>query len=332
MNLENYSKMTETSLRINSKYLPMFEFYNAYLSQLNVGVRVYIKQLYGGSELYECSTTDGQRDFTFLTTPISNAKCKNKKSIFNRLYSFDGTKIISGYITPNSYFEIYTEVGFIQNKEINISPILADELELNNAAKYLRKDAQYTIKFELNHMVKLDPAFNAEVTITNGTTNKIINSQNPALYVSGSGFTIKANTDAMVYFIGKYDINKWAQKEIDINASKGKIVKVSNVDDDILLDIGFEGYNPSTHFFDFERRDIYYKAGTNSNLAIEYVSKNLENKNNEFNILLIPGNNEENTLIINTYELRDIIPDFYFCHSNTNLQLSFLGKIQMKKK
>ena len=154
----------------------------------------------------------------------------------------------------------------------------------------------------------------------------------------------------MVYFIGKYDINKWAQKEIDINTSKGKIVKVSNVDDDILLDIGFEGYNPSTHFFDFERRDngvhyfdnmydklkenlvsgekvyIYYKAGTNSNLAIEYVSKNLENKNNEFNILLIPGNNEENTLIINTYELRDIIPDFYFCHSNTNLQLSFLGK------
>ena len=60
---------------------------------------------------------------------------------------------------------------------------MADEFELNNAAKYLRKDAQYTIKFELNHMVKLDPAFNAEVTITNGTTNKVINSQNPALYV-----------------------------------------------------------------------------------------------------------------------------------------------------
>ena len=82
-------------------------------------------------------------------------KCKNKKSIFNRLFSFEGTKIVSGYITPDSYFDIYVEVKNDTNKVINLSPIM-DEFRTNNNAKYLKKDVEYKINFELNHLIKLE--------------------------------------------------------------------------------------------------------------------------------------------------------------------------------
>ena len=355
INIINYFKLTQMNMRINSVYLKWFAFCNAYLNNLNIGANIYIKQLYGGSELYECSASDGQRDLTFLTTPISNKECKNKKSLFNRLFSIDGTKIISGYITPDSYFDIYIEIGLDQKNEINISPIMTDELETNNAAKYLRKDVNYTINFKLNHMVKLDPTFNAEIIITNGESSIIINSEKRASPVNGSGFTIKSNGDAMVYFIGKYDTNKWAQKEIDIDKSRGKIVMTYNVDDDLVIDTGFKGYCPSTilmkrqpgsgsdHYFDNmydklkeqlvdgEKIYIYYKADKNKNLGIHYLDKSLANKNNEFNIFLIPGNNEYYTLAIYSYEVKQLMTDFYFCHNNTNLLFSFSRNDQNSK-
>jgi hypothetical protein len=59
-------------------------------------------------------------------------------------------------------------------------------------------------------------------------------------------------------------------------------------------------------------------------LKIEYVSKSLDNKNNDFNIYYIPGTNEENTLLINTYEIRYIKPDLHFCSANTIFKLSYL--------
>ena len=106
IDFNNYKNISQMNLRINSKYLPWFEFYNAYFSQFNTQINLFIKQLYGQSDLYECSAADDERNLNFLTTPISNEKCKNKKSIFNRLFTFDGTKILSGYISPDS-FSIY---------------------------------------------------------------------------------------------------------------------------------------------------------------------------------------------------------------------------------
>ena len=254
INFINYMKVNPMNLRINSKYLPWFEFYNLYLNQFDIKVNVYIKQIYGGSELYECNADDvNEKDLTFLTTPISNAKCKNKKSIFNRLFTFDGTKIISGYITPDSYFDGYAEINN-DDTTIDISAITKDELQLPNTARYLKKNVEYTIKFTLDHIIKLEPGFDAEITITNGQTSTKINTQNPTAPVSGNGFTIKSNNDAMVYFFGKFS-KELVQREINLEQSKGKIVKVSNVEDDILLDIGFEGYYPSTLPFDFRRRE-----------------------------------------------------------------------------
>jgi len=108
-----------------------------------------------------------------LTTPISNVKCKNRKSIFNRLFTFDGTKILSGYVAPDSYFDIYVEIN--KEKEstnIDVSPIMSQQTKMNHASKYLRKNIQYNINFSLNHMIKLEQTgLDIEVTITKGENN-----------------------------------------------------------------------------------------------------------------------------------------------------------------
>ena len=350
VNFNNYIKLTQINHRFYSKSFPEFDFYNGYFNNLNIGINIYIKQLYGGSIIYECNADDvDEKDLTFITTPISNKKCKNKKSLLNRLFSLDGTRIISGYITPDSCFDIYAEIDDKENTNIEISHFMTDVLHKNNTAKYLRKNIQYTINFQLDHMVKLDPAFNAEITLTNGDSNIILNSQNLASYVSGKGFTIKSNDDAMVYFFGRYNNMIWAQKEIDIDRSKGKIIKVSNIEDDLLMDIGFEGFYPSTHPLEYprikngvhyfnniyeklneklaigEKVYLYHRADYNRNLVIEYIEKNLDNKNNEFNIFLIPGNDTKNALAINTPDLEYLIPDIHFCHIDTTLQLSILN-------
>ena len=56
--INNYIKLAQMNIRISSKYLPFSEFYNVYLNQLNLKINFFIKQLYRGSELYECDTSD----------------------------------------------------------------------------------------------------------------------------------------------------------------------------------------------------------------------------------------------------------------------------------
>ena len=60
-------------------------------------------------------------------------------------------------------------------------------------------------------------------------------------------------------------------------------------------------------------------------MVIEYIEKNLDNKNNEFNIFLIPGNNTKNALAINTPDLEYLIPDIHFCQIDSTVQLSILN-------
>ena len=352
INLKNYMKLTQMNLRINSNYLPWNEFYNLFFNKLNMKdkVNIYIKQIYGGSDIYECDADDyDERNLTFLTTPISNVKCKNKKSLFNRLFSLDGTKILSGYLSSDSYFDIYAEINHEpENQVINISPIMKDSLGWTNTAKYLRKDIEYTLNFHSDHIIKLEPGFEAEITITNGQITSIINPKNPTFEISGKGFTIKSNNDAMVYFIGRFSAREMAQIEIDIERSRGKIVKISNIDTEIYLDIGFEGYYPSTFISELLRKDsntyyiynlydklkgklvdkekvfIYYYPGKDNYMSVEYIENNLDNKNtNDFNIFLIPANNEINSIPIkNLYEDSIFKADFHFCKNDAIVQVT----------
>ena len=156
----------------------------------------------------------------------------------------------------------------------------------------------------------------------------------------------------MVYFIGRFYEKEFVQREIDIERSKGKIVKISNVEKDIEVDIGFKGYYPSTilvekyirsngvvylsNIYDKlkeklapkEKVFIYHGVDVNKNMQIEYFGKNLENKYTDYNIFLIPANNEINSLVINTYNShRDnttLITDFQFCEKDAKLKISYI--------
>ena len=181
--------------------------------------------------------------------------------------------------------------------------------------------------------------------------------------MSGEGYTIKSNIDALIYFIGKLPSEVF-QKEIDLEKSRGKIIKISNIferDKNFTIDLGFKNYCPlKLHMdileypfdksLDFKIRDngvlyldniyeklkvklieneklfIYSTSEQINKLKIEYIGYNLNNKNNDFNIFLINKNNEENTIIINTNQKDPIMTDIYFCEPDTTLRLTFLGK------
>ena len=294
--LENYINLIQANYRLNSNYLPFFEFYNLYLNGVDIKLNIYIRQLYGGTELYECEADDVNVDnLEKITRPVSNYKCKNKKTLINRLFNFNGEKIISGYITHDSYFDIYAEIDN-DNNIINKSLIMMDSLDNNNTAKYLKKDIEYYINFNESHKVKLEPGFNAEINLSNGLSTFILNEENPTAEITGNGYIIKSNTDAMVYFFAK--IQSEYLKQIKIENREGKYVKISNISlsnyTEITIDFGFEGFLPSSFPIDASYTNgtiyldnlynkmktklvkdeylyIYYYRNINQHFIIEYL-------------------------------------------------------------
>ena len=349
-NLKNYEKLSQINIRFNSKLLPFFEFYNFYLNQMNLKLNFYIRQIYGGSELYECNADDfDQKNLISLTNPISNIKCKNKNSIFNRLFSLNGKKIISGYISHDSEFDIYVEIQNDKNTFINLSPIMSENYRSRNNAKYLKKGIKYTINFFLNHLIKLEPGFIAEIVITNGKNTFIINPKKPTVELYGEGYTIKANKDSMIYFFERLP-TEIIQKEIDIEKIKGKIINISHSDkskgNNIIIDFGFKNYyssnilhNINISNFSFAYHDNLYEKikvklvqgeklyiySNNKNLNIKYIENNLNYKNNDYKIFLISPNDKNNSIIINFDKKGEINPDIYFCKKNTKLYLSLFS-------
>ena len=349
-NLNNYENLPQINIRFNSKALKFFEFFNFYLNQLNLKIDFYIRQIYGGSELYECNADDfDQKNLMILTSPISNIKCKNKTSLFNRLFSLNGTKIISGYIAHDSEFDIYAEIQNDENTFINVSHIITQDSESKNNAKYLKKNIKYTINFFLNHLIKLEPGFDVEIVITNGKNSSIINKKKPTAEIYGEGYSIKANNECMVYFLQRLP-DDIIQQEIDIEKIKGKILNISYfnryVNGFLLIEFGFKNYWPlnvqnKVNIWDYiyyddiyEKRKVelvqdekLYIYTEKRKLNIDYIDNNLNYANNDYNIFLISPNNENNSIIIN-FELdnfddaAEITPDIHFCQKDTKIFLS----------
>ena len=354
IDIVNYLKLSQANFRLNSYYIPFYEFYNLYLNGIDAKVNIYIRQLYGGTELYECDT-DGVniKNLDKLTTPISNAKCKNRKSLINRLFNFNGEKIITGYITPDSYFDIYAEIDKDTNS-IDINPLLISKLNIYSTAKYLRKGVEYKMNFPANHLIKLEPGYNAHITITNGQTSSSIDPEHPTTKVAGDGFTIKSDNYAMVYFFGRLPSS--GVKQVKIENKENHYVIITNVEKELIVDFGFENYFPSTYPFDSrvingtlymdnlynklktklvtgEFLYIYYLSDTNPNLQVKYIQNNLNIKNDDFKIFYMPKNDDnnsaENTIVINAYEYQ-IIHNIKFCAPNTNINLYLEGRYKEK--
>ena len=152
----------------------------------------------------------------------------------------------------------------------------------------------------------------------------------------------------MVYFFGKISNMEISQMEIDIEKSKGKIVKIENFSTKMIIDIGFSGTYPSVIPFKEDVREnrvkyldnvyeklkgrlvngeklfIYSYSKNMDNVKIDYIEKNINNKNNDFNVFLISEKEQKNTIILNIDELREIITDIHFCKSDTIFKLSLL--------
>ena len=153
----------------------------------------------------------------------------------------------------------------------------------------------------------------------------------------------------MIYFIEKLP-DGYNQMEIDINRSAGKIIEIIYKEKrgSYIIDLGFEKYCPSNSPLIEDIEGIYcyldniydkikgklvngeklyiYSKNFEHIQEIHYTGKNLNNKNNNFNIFLIPKN-EENSLVVKTRNkgYNKIIFDLFFCERDTILQIKILN-------
>ena len=338
------------SLRVNSDALPFNEYFNFYVSEkLNAKIKIYVRKIYGSSEFYECSADPYDKfNISIITKPLSS--CKNKKSLLNKFITFEGGKILSGYLDLNSYFDIYIDLEE-ENKDINPN-IITDGFPKINPAKYLTKGVEYNIKLEGKYMVKLGPGFNAEISIYDGTNKNILklNTENPKGTVNfeGSGIKIKSYNNAIVYFYSKLPSGV-KQVKIDNKTGKNIMLKIEP-STNYYLDFGFEGYSPS-NLMDYDIDDYYYRYEENpeyyypienlydklttklsegeflyiyyedseTDVEIDYSFNNLNNPKNQYTFMVIPKTDGKNdNLIINNYEKNNIRYQVNYCKNPGN--------------
>ena len=260
------------NLRINTGIFNFNEFFNLYLYESEVNSNIYIKNLYGETHLYECESDPiDNNDLSIITKPINN--CQNRKSILNRIYNLNGTKIITGHFDLNSFMDIYLDF----NDNSNIIKMFPLIMGLNrNIFKYLKKDQEYILDFDADHLIKLEPGFNAEISIyDNKGKNYIITTDNPTVELHGKHFKIKSNNDAIVYFYGKIlenlNLNKFRVKQYKLDLKNGENIEIKFIDSaSFAIDFGFEGYflNDFMSFFisevhsggTFYKENIYEKS------------------------------------------------------------------------
>ena len=135
----NLTNFFPSNLRIITDQNDFYEYMNFLLIDIKKKINIYIKKYYGKDDIYECDPNSiDTNDLTILTRPISI--CKGKKSILNKIYRLEGTKLISGFYGPNSLYDAYFD--FDDNGKILINDLLS---YFNNTAKYLKKDMEYNI-------------------------------------------------------------------------------------------------------------------------------------------------------------------------------------------
>ena len=214
---------------------------------MNNEFNIYIKNIFGENELYQCKSDSFDiNDLTYLTKPILN--CEGKKSLFNNLFSLDGNYLFSGYLGYNSFLEIYIDYSVNQENEEGVIIPLSyfSQRTFYNAAKYLKKDIIYSLGFMCDHLVKIDNDLNTEVIIyDNNNYTVILNSTNPVRYLKGYGYKIKSNKNIMIYFYRKL-LSNMKQVLIDKNYKEKNIkikIKETKEYSQYCFDIGFKGYS-----------------------------------------------------------------------------------------
>ena len=106
--LLNIFDLSQLQIRINSDYIPISEYFNFYFFNMDKNINLYIKQYYGPSELNEYDTNAVDlNDLSNLTKPMRNSQ--NLKTAFNKMINFKTDRFLTGYLGPNSFYDIYFE-------------------------------------------------------------------------------------------------------------------------------------------------------------------------------------------------------------------------------
>ena len=352
-NYKEINQLFPINIRLNTDYNEFYDFINLYFYKADNNINVYIKKIYGNTDIYECNSDSiDKNSLSFLTKPISI--CKNKKSILNKIYNFGGSKIITGYLGYNSYFDVYAEFND-DNTVIKIPDLTKDSFK--NLAKYLKKDLEYTLNFSANHLVKLEPGFDAEVLIYDDKTSIKLNSENRTAELKGYNYKIKSNNNAMVYFYGRLLEN---YEQIKLEPNKGKIIEIKmNPNISYIIDFGFKGYNPmdllSFNNLSFEKDGIiyveniyeklktqlveneflylYHKTTYGEEIIINYDNENLLNSNNnDYNFIVVPGGEINKALIINNRNKNKIKFQINFCSQPHDIKMLYQSAVASKEK
>ena len=280
------SKNIYLNSRINTDKILINDYINIYIDKFDKKYNLYIKKYYGSIQLYESKyVLNNISNIDILTKPIKNIT--DKKSIFNRLIQINQNQLFTGYISSNSLLDIYLEEDN-NNKDIYLS-------DFKNR-KYLKKDIEYQFHFNLNHLIKLESQFDAEVTVYNDHMKIKINKKNQTGILIGDNFKIISNDNVTVYF---YPKTEKFQRRIEPN--KGDIIEILYTSENLVsysIDFGFEGFEPPPKTVKFQRRiepskgDIYeINKEENPQNSLNYFNGSLylENLYDKLDIKLAPG-------------------------------------------
>ena len=257
--------------RQNSEIGDFYDIFNKITLNIDEKVNIYFRKYYGYSNIFEIDlgTHYDISNLLFLTKPIKTYE--NEKSILNRLCNLESNKLYSGYLDYQSLYDIYIDFD-IDNNEESLVKIQKEDNPFNNLIKLFKPKIKYLIDFEVHHLIKLDPNFNATVTIKDFEKTIILDKNNPiTTEIKGNYVQISTNSNAMLYFynsilaltstsevyknMSQYEIEPQNEKNLLLD-----IILLENYEGDIhyLIDVGFEGYTPfEYHGFDISIENCY---------------------------------------------------------------------------
>ena len=323
------SKRIYMNRRINTDLILINDLINIYIDKFDIKYNLYIKKYYGKIKLYESQyeLKNISNDINILMKPINNLK--NKKSIFNRLIQLSQKQLITGFLSENSLLDIYLEKDN-DNKDIYL-------YDFKNR-KYLKKDIEYHIHFNLNHLIKLEELkSDTEIIIYNEDTKIFLNNKKQPGIVLGDNFKIKSNNNAMIYFYPKTK-----KFQIKLNPKKGEIIEIKRKTDIIhhySIDFGFEGFEPPNmdlNYYEsqlyieniYDKLDIklaqgeflyiYYYASIEDIFEINYITNNIISTNFKYNFYCMKANITEAKYIISKINREETRIQINHCNPNPN--------------
>ena len=349
--LRSYEDSKYFNLKFNTNINVINEYFNFFVFDFTKKVNFYFKKYYGNAEIYEDTTNYIEsKDFYGLSIPMKTSE--GKKSLFNSIYSLSNNRSIIGYFADESLFYLYVEIDDgNEDTVINVPNYNSNSYYKNqNVGKYLKTGIEYNLNFTVDHLFKLEPGFDATVTIYDEQNNKIILNPNKRTgEFKGNNVKIKSNNNAMVYLYArlldgdKYDLFN-LQIPLDKN-QKGKNIQLDLSDSvDHIIDFGFKGYEPNNvlsatytrakyvfieNLYEkleaelVEGENLYFYSHSRISEPIIKYTENLRHKNNKYHFAVIPANSPYKTFVVNNGKKADLLFQINYCNSPHDIKIYY---------